>query len=547
MVADNAADLAQYYGPYTSAVIPYRDYEDGWDDWPPIFTPMYAMLHGAVAHTIEFPLNPRGTTLTQTDRWNRTRINTNVARSAMDANLAWANENADTLLADQIELFRRGEAGEPSRPIDDPLALDLGSDPENGIDNTGTLPQVYPRAYVVPAGDGQRSETAAARLVQFLLDNDVEVSRTTAPVTIGGTAYPAGSYVVDMHQAKRGLANAVLDVGEDVTELFPTMYDISAWSLASLWGADVDVVQDGSLPATRLAAVAAPAPTGSVQPGARPGYLLEVDSLEGVQAVNRLVAEGVDVSRTADGTFLVQADYAVVRALATDLGVDLVPVKPGRAPSATPVAGVRVAAAAAADEVFALRAMGFDVTVVTTAGFNAGTYRFSDFDALYVESANGLNPAQLTGGAATDLGAFLAGGGTVVGQGAGGVSFNTRAGLLPVTATAARGDANGIVAVSNDPASPLTGGALEESFVSSPRWFSTVGAGVRVDQRLGTGDFFLAGHWIGQEAAAGQPVVVSGASPTGAEVTLFATEPLYRSHPQGLFPQVAAALWGGAA
>ncbi|MFC3690128.1 M14 family zinc carboxypeptidase [Aquipuribacter hungaricus] len=553
VVADNAADLAPYYGgSYTAAEIPFRDYTDGWDDWPPIFTPMYAMLHGAVGHTIEFPLNPRGATLTQDERWNRTRINTGVARSAMEANLAWSNENAPTLLADQIEQFRRGEAGEPSRPIDDPLALDLGTDagdpddPTDDIDNTATLPQDYPRAYVVPAGEAQRSETAAARVVQFLLDNDVEVHRTVGTTTIGGTRYAAGSYVVDMHQAKRGMANTILDVGEDVTELYPTMYDISAWSLASLWGADVDVVQDGSLPEDRLDEVDEAAATGSVPAGRRPAYVLSVDSSEGVAAVNRLVAEGAEVTRLADGTFQVRADRALVAAVAAGTGVDLTAARQGRLRPGQTVAATRVAAAASDQEVFALRGMGFEVTPVTTAGFNDGTYGFGDFDALYVGTGT-LDPTALTGAAASGFSAFLADGGNVVGRGAGGVTFNSRAGLLPVTATAARSDANGIVAVVNDPASPLTGGAPDESFVSSPRYFSGVGAGVRVDQRLATGDFFLAGHWVGQEEAAGQPVVVSGVSAQGAEVALFATEPLYRGHPQGLFPQVAAALWGGVA
>lgn len=39
---------------------------------------------------------------------------------------------------------------------------------------------------------------------------------------------------------------------------------------------------------------------------------------------------------------------------------------------------------------------------------------------------------------------------------------------------------------------------------------------------------------------------VCSGSARGAEVTLFVTEPLYRSHPEGLFPQVANALWGAA-
>ncbi|MFC7109107.1 M14 family zinc carboxypeptidase [Nonomuraea rubra] len=38
------------------AQIPFRDSTDGWDDWPPIFTPQYAPFHGTVAaHTVEIP------------------------------------------------------------------------------------------------------------------------------------------------------------------------------------------------------------------------------------------------------------------------------------------------------------------------------------------------------------------------------------------------------------------------------------------------------------------------------------------------------------
>ncbi|WP_380167992.1 M14 family zinc carboxypeptidase [Jannaschia sp. R86511] len=541
VVAENTADLLPYYPDYDSVVIPYRDDTDGWDDWPPIFTPMYAMFHGAIGHTIEFPLNPRSTQLSVQERHNRTRINTNIAHDTMQANLAWATENKATLLADQIELFRRGAAGESSRPIDDPLALELGVDPERGIDNTGTLDKDYPRAYVLPAGDAQRSETATARVVEFLLDNDVEVDRTTAPVTIDGTRYAAGSYVVDMHQAKRGMANVILDVGTDVTTFYPTMYDISAWSLASLWGADVVTVEDGDLPGNRLAEVSEVGPTGSAPTGRRPAYVLDVDSVAGVQAVNRLQAEGVAVSRTPSGEFVVLADYAVVRAVAGDLGVDFTAVRPGQLPAAEPVDARQVGFSGPADELFALRRMGFQVTVVSTAAVNDGTVSFDDLDAMYV-SSTALNPLSFTPEAAAAFEAWLAEGHAVVGRGSSGVTFNSRAALLPVTATAGRGDANGIAAVVNDPASPVTGDAIEESFVSSPRWFSTVGAGVRVDQRLAGGDFFLAGHWIGQEAAAGQPVVVSGTA-RGAQVTLFGTEPLYRGHPEGMFTQVAEALW----
>lgn len=515
--------------------IPYRDNTTGWDDWPPIFTPMYAMYHGTVGHTIEFPHNPRGVA-DVANRHERTRINTVISRATMEANFEWVNDNRMQVLADQLEMYRRGVDGDPLRPIDDELALSLAAG-----DNADTVEIDLPRAYVIPPGADRRTDPAVARLVQFLLDNDVEVDRSNAPVRIEGTLYPAGSYVVDMHQAKRGMANTILDVGRDVTTAYPTMYDISAWSLASLWGVDVVTVEDGTLPQRQLRPVAEVAPTSSVPTGNRPGYLLTADSVAAVQAVNRLQTEGATVSRLADGTFVVVADYAVVRAVATDTGASFGAATRAQVVAARPFDGLDVAFAGPSDELFALRRMGFRVTTVTTAGFNDGTYRFADFDALFV-SATTINPQSLTGQAATDFEAWLADGGNVVGRGANGVTFNTRASLLPVATTAGRSDANGIVAVVNDPASPVTAGAPAESFVSSPRFFSTVGAGVRVDQRLAGGGFFLAGHWIGQEAAAGQPVVVSGAA-RGADVTLFATEPLYRAHPEGLFPQVAEALW----
>jgi hypothetical protein len=543
VLADVGDDLRSYYGAgLTQLRIPYRDNTTGWDDWPPIFTPMYAMYHGIVAHTIEFPLNPRGTNLSEAERHNRTRINTAVARSTIEANFDWANEHRIDVLADQLELYRRGAEGAQLRPIDDPLALELARG-----DNADTVEIVIPRAYVIPTGADQRSERAAARLVQFLLDNDVRVDRADRPFTLEGRRYPAGSYVVDMHQPKRGLANTILDIGRDVTEAYPTMYDISAWSHGALWGATVDAVAGGTLSGVALRSVSAPARTGSVLPGRRTSYGLTVDSVQGVQAVNSLLSQGATLSRLPDGTFVVSGvTQAVVAAAATSFGVDFANVTPAQAGTGVPFDTYRIGVSGFNDEVFTLVRMGFDVTTVTHTGFNNGAYAFDDFDAFYVGST-AFNPNNLNATQAAAFDAWLTAGGAVVGRGTNGVTFNNRAGLLDVTLGAGPGGANGIVAVDNDPASPVTGDAIDTAFVNAPRWFTATGDGVRVDQRYAEGDFFLAGHWRGtganaQEAAAGQPSVVSGTA-RGAQVTLFGTEPLYRSHPEGMFEQVARALW----
>ncbi|MGF1648643.1 MAG: M14 family zinc carboxypeptidase [Kineosporiaceae bacterium] len=538
--AENRADLERYYPGITTVNIPFRDFTDGWDDWPPIFTPMYAMYHGAVGHTVEVPLNPRGATLTPEQRLDRTRVNTNVGRSIIEANLDWATGNRRALLRDQLELFRRGEAGEPSRPIDDPLALETGLDV-----NLETFLLDFPDAYVIPTGDDQRSEVAAARLVDFLVANDVEVHRARTSVRVAGERYPAGTYVVDMHQAKRGLANTILDVGRDVTTDFPTMYDISAWSPGELWGATVVRVEDGDLDTRRLRPVERAEPTGSVPSGRPAAYALDAETVAEVQAVNALLADEAEVRRLEDGSFVVDgADRRAVRAVAREFGIRFEALRPRqwREAQDAPAQGLlRVAVSGPADEQFALARMGFPVTSVTTAGFNAGTYAFADFEALYVGSG-ALDPGALDAARQAEFAAWLEAGGTVVGRGVGGVQFNEAAGLLPVTVTAGRDDASGIVSVLNDPDSTVTGSALDNAFVSSPQYFTSVGDGVVVDQSLAAGQFVLAGHWIGQEAAAGQPVVVSGTA-RGADVTLFGTEPLYRNHPEGMFPQVAESLW----
>jgi Zinc carboxypeptidase len=526
------------------ALIPYRDLDEGWDDWPPIFTPMYGMYHGSIGHTIEIPLarpnnDPRWTTELR-DR--RADINTRVGIAAIEANIDYATENQEDLLANQLEWFRRGVAGESARPIDDPLSLELACCENNEQANANTFLQEYPRAYVIPIGSGQRDDAAVARLVQFMIDNDVELHRAWRPFNLNGQNVGAGSYVVDMRQSKRGLANMLLEVGRDVTQEFNTMYDISAWSHGYLWGATVNRLAQGSLDARALRPVTTASPTGSVAPGNLRTYGLVATSIAGIQAVNFLLDNGVAVSRTADGTFAVPGSArSLVRQAAEQFGVAFTNLPPARSRDATPVSKLRVGVSAPFDEVFALTRMGFDLTSVTHTGFNTGAYRFGDFDAFFV-STTAFNPLNLDATQQAAFAQWLADGGTVVGRGGGGTTFNTRAGLLDVTFALGRGDANGIVAVENDVASPITSRSLPSSFVTAPRYFTSVGAGVRVDQRLEDGAFFLAGHWVGQEAAAGQAVVVSGQA-RGANVTLFGTEPLYRTHPEGLYEQVANALW----
>ncbi|MFH0518905.1 M14 family zinc carboxypeptidase [Streptomyces sp. M41] len=510
------------------AQIPFRDQEEGWDDWPPIFTPQYAVYHGTVAaHTVEIPLtvnNSAYTSLPVPELRRRAAVNVDVAGAALRATLDFVRSERTSLLADQIEVFRRGAAGAAQVPVSEKTVPGVpGIGPEDVYTTT------FPRAYVIPP-----SGTAGARLVGHLLANDIRVTRASHPFRIGGRTYAKGSYVIDMRQPKRGLANALLADGRDISDRVSAMYDISGWSLGRLWGATVATLPGmpyGVLRPVRAAAsVAYTAPHGDLR--------LRLDDPNEVAALNSLLREGVQARRAADGSAIVpgSARRQAARAARTyDVAFHAT-----RRTGGTPLHRTRVAAAVTPGELFALREMNFDVTPVSTGVLNAG-FDWSSVDVLFVST--GLDRDGLDGDARSALDAFLGGHG-LVGRGAQGAALGSATGLLAAKPVEGNGDANGVVRVRNS-TGPLMSGAPDHGFVYAPMWFTDLGPGVRVEQSYAPGNPLVSGHWRpsqdgsgGPSDAAGQASVVSG-----PRAVLFGTQPLFRDHPKGEFAQVGRALF----
>ena len=105
----------------------------------------------------------------------------------------------------------------------------------------------FPTAYVIPWGAGQRSDAAANSLVQYCLTNGIQVQRMASDFTWNGTTFQAGSYVVSMSQALRGLAWNVFDPGVDLSNTQTTVLysPPGAWSHGLLWGADTVKIPRG--------------------------------------------------------------------------------------------------------------------------------------------------------------------------------------------------------------------------------------------------------------------------------------------------------------
>ena len=145
----------------TEALIPFRDWDWGWDDWPPIYTPMYAMYHGSYGHTLETPYeDERGVDAHYWAVWGA---------------LKFVAANRAAMVRDQIEIFRRGFLDLTQELISDEILAETPYDQYNEL----TVKE-FPAAYVIPVDVSmQLSSHQPARLVDFLLFNDVQVEKAS--------------------------------------------------------------------------------------------------------------------------------------------------------------------------------------------------------------------------------------------------------------------------------------------------------------------------------------------------------------------------------
>ncbi len=114
-----------------------------------------------------------------------------------------------------------------------------------------------PAAWIIPAG--QARPLSAARLVNRLRKDGVEVHAATKEIAVGADKYPAGSYVVRMDQPYSRCADMLLDV-QYYNPKDPRPYDDTGWTLGPLYGVKTSRVTDAKVldaPMTLLAADAA--------------------------------------------------------------------------------------------------------------------------------------------------------------------------------------------------------------------------------------------------------------------------------------------------
>ena len=156
-----------------------------------------------------------------------------------------------------------------------------------------------PSAYVIPAGQADMPE--AAQLAQLMIDHGLEVHQMRAGTTIGGTAYPAGSWVVLTDQPFIGLArelfepqkypDAILDGNGKPVDL---PYDVTGWTLPMQMGVRLDRITAPVDAAAKAGLVRLPvveAPAGAVT-GSGTAYAFSRRVNASYHALNTVLAEG---------------------------------------------------------------------------------------------------------------------------------------------------------------------------------------------------------------------------------------------------------------
>ncbi len=161
-----------------------------------------------------------------------------------------------------------------------------------------------PRGFVIPSD--QPDFLTATKFVNILIKGGASVHRATAPFTVGGKTYPAGSYVVKAAQPFRAHVMDMFEPQDHPNDIpYPggpprAPYDVTGYNLAYSMGIVFDRILDGfEGPFEKVADVIKPSPgrfTAAPQGGA---YVISAQVNDAFVAVNRLLKANQGVSRAA--------------------------------------------------------------------------------------------------------------------------------------------------------------------------------------------------------------------------------------------------------
>jgi len=237
----------------------YDEVNEGWDDYAPYYTPQLAQQYGSAAFTIE---------TNYATTWDGVMGHYTISKAGLD----YTASHASKMVKDHVNYMKRGfntvAGGRPWQgnmtdmiraaifdPITNSAPMQYIAWGQPGFPYKNTVGDVaFPFAYIVPVDPSmQRQVLSAYKLLNRALWYGCTVLKAKKSFVANGVTYPAGTFILPMKQALRGLANNLLWDGEDVKAKYgvSSMYDISAWSLKYAYGIDAPKVDAAfKLPAT---------------------------------------------------------------------------------------------------------------------------------------------------------------------------------------------------------------------------------------------------------------------------------------------------------
>lgn len=365
--ARNMGDAAITNTKYEQYYIPYEEFkktvEDpsyksdatqlNWDDASAAYTATFAMNLGTMGHTIEVP------------EMNEESIN--ALLYCIKAAINYTITDKDRLFLNQLEIYRRGVENLDKTSVDAYLA-----DDQNMVigRERGDNQNFFPEYYVLPIDkELQKNPLEVYKMMEYFLRNGIEITQLTSDTTIADITYKAGTYVVDMHQAKRGLVNLVLYDGVDISN---ATYVTSAFvqDFPVLRGFDCYKVRVNGIFDNKLAAVTTVSIPPVVKQGESEYIIIRNTNNDAIKAVNQLLLENkcVEMVETSEesykaGDFLVKTEDLEPLLnqyyIETEMCVDNIP-KGKRLASSKVVAW--------GDAAYVLNKLGFEVTQNTDEG-----------------------------------------------------------------------------------------------------------------------------------------------------------------------------------
>lgn len=496
---------------YKSYTIPMFDDKNGWDDYSPAYTPMFAMAHGSLGHTIEMP-----------------ELNQESFKATEYAGLGaihYMIENKDELFRNQLELFQRGIDGEDNPAVDEWLVNQDGEQigrPRDGEEN------FFPEYYVIPMDQKlQKNPLEAAKMVDYLLRNGIQVGVSTQKVKVDGISYPEGTYVVDMHQAKRGLANIVLFDGEDISD-WDAMYDSVVQRFHDLRGfTRHEIRQENAFKKKTRTATKAKFPTTKVT-GDSKEYIIRSVNNDVIKAVNELLRKDKAVKMvTESGDGYEMGDFVVskkdLQSIKGKYYLETIEAEAGV--EAQELTQPKVASVGSGASRFVLEQLGFELTAIEDS-------------TVIVDDAGRVS--------ADEIEHEIEDGKDYIGIGGSALEFIKDAKLLrgfDFDATDLSHEGVLRTEVAQDDVRTAPYDEDEMMYSASGAWITELPEDAKVLLTISEeDDFYQTGWWPGHDAAKGQTLAFT--VPSGdADVTVFANDIVFRAHPQFSYRLLANSIY----